>query len=437
MPLNPLIPLSGEQSRFGASIAAGVQQRQENEQKNRLFELTEQEATAKAIEAEAKAKTERDKARLTDIAIFSETTLLPEIAKAKQTGDVSGLTDILRRRKIELDADPTKDSRETTEALTLLGQPGGLEQLEKLGRAVVHEARLMKYIPEEPKAQSPIGKIREDERAGRITSAEANAAINKAQRIASSDSGGDTERQRKIAGLVGRGFDQNDAADLVEGRIRLTTPDEFGNIYKINLATGAKQQVVGEGQVAQDGAQGVDQPNVQAGVGQESIIESARKGTGPISAALMGVSNLFGFLNPSGQITPETSKAKQRLRLFNKEAERSLVNNQKFLAGEMEQVRTMLADQDRIFQNPADAVSNYVELINFLGVKLQANKESIASGEITAKRKGDLADQNDAIMRVISLAGKPPTERMNELDQKIQDGSATDEEVEEYINANQ
>ena len=223
-----------------------------------------------------------------------------------------------------------------------------------------------------------------------------DAAGNPIASVTSDEDAGRTERQRKISGLIDRGFSENDAADLVEGRIRLTSPDEFGNVSKVNLATNEVTPLVSEPQ-EQPAAQPVQAPVA-------SIAEAAREGTGPVSAFQQGVSNLFGFL-AEGQLFPENTQARQKLNLFNKAAQESLIQNPRFPVAEQQFVKSLLPSTDTILKDPDDAVSNLVELQSHLEAKIQANTRSIESGLITDKRRGELANQNDGMTRILSLMG--------------------------------
>ena len=241
---------------------------------------------------------------------------------------------------------------------------------------------------------------------------------------------GDTERQRKIAALEDRGFSVNDAADLVEGRIRLTSPDEFGRVSKVNLATNEVTPLItgGEG----GGETPVVEPPADAPVA--SMIDAAKEGTGPVSALQQGVSNLFGFM-AEGQLFPENTQARQKLKLFNKAAQESLIQNPRFPVAEQKFVESLLPSTDTIMKDPDDAVSNLVELQNHLEAKIQANQRSIESGFITEKRRGELANQNDGMVRVLSLMGDTESspEQSLGLAKKVADGTASDEEIDEYL----
>ena len=239
-------------------------------------------------------------------------------------------------------------------------------------------------------------------------------------------SGGNTERMRKIQGLVDRGLSPNDASDLVEGRVSMTTPNSLGEVFLVNKTDGTKKKVVGASQ-----AQDIGQAPVEQRTGP-LMVDAAREGTGPMSALQQGISNLFGFL-AEGQLFKENTASRQRLNLFNKEAAISLVQNPRFPVAEQAYVKSLLPSTEQIFKDPDDAVSNLVELKNHLESRIEANSRSISSGQITDKRRGELADQNDAMNRTLQLMGDTSPGGSLGLAGKVADGSATDEEIEEYL----
>ena len=316
----------------------------------------------------------------------------------------TGLTDPASRAAIEASGDLEKFQGMGRTALSGLGQPPELVDL---------------FVPEAADADkgftlSP-GQQRFD------------AAGNPVASVPKGEGDDTTERQRKISGLMGRGFSQDDAADLVEGRIRLTSPDEFGRVSKVNLATNEVTPLVA-------GSQAPQEAPVEPAPQGASMFEAAREGTGPISALQQGVSNLFGFM-VEGQLFPENAKARQKLNLFNKAAQESLIQNPRFPVAEQEFVKSLLPSTDKILKDPDDAVSSLVELQNHLESKIQANERSLESGLITEKRSGELANQNDAMKRVLSIMGEEvasPEQTMG-LARKIADGTASDEEFEEYL----
>lgn len=214
-------------------------------------------------------------------------------------------------------------------------------------------------------------------------------------------------RGQKISELMSRGFGVDDAADLVDGRVRLTSPDQFGNIYLVNVATGERRQIAGQ-QVglADGGFAGVQTPegDVQfSGLGLD-IESAAREGTGPFAAIRQGINNTIGAIM-TGQPFPKTDAARTDLRLFAQEAKQALVNNPRFPVAEQQLINRMLPDPNRFLTDPDGEVQRVHQLHRFLSEKRAQNMRILEAGQITAQQRGDLMDQNASIDRVLGMMG--------------------------------
>ena len=167
------------------------------------------------------------------------------------------------------------------------------------------------------------------------------------RKTALGQSGGNTERMRKIQGLVDRGLSPNEASDLVEGRVSMTTPNSLGEVFLVNKTDGTKKKVVGAS-VAQPEI-GMEQSPVEQSPGT-SIVDAAREGTGPISAAQQGVSNLLGFM-AEGQLFKENTEARQKLNLFNNEVKRGLIKSDRFPVWEQKLVSNLVPSTDQFLKD--------------------------------------------------------------------------------------
>ena len=106
----------------------------------------------------------------------------------------------------------------------------------------------------------------------------------------------------------------------------------------------------------------------------DPVLESsAGQATGVFAALGRGADATVGQLIP-GQIAPETQAAAQRLREFNQEAKKALVNNPRFPVAEQEVVSKLLPT-GAIFQNPSTAVENFKSLKQHLENKKKANED--------------------------------------------------------------
>lgn len=211
----------------------------------------------------------------------------------------------------------------------------------------------------------------------------------------------ETETQRGITELVNRGFSLEDAQDIQRGRVRPSAPDAFGNIFLVNSATG-------ETKLARKGA-GAPEP-VERGEGPPAQqpglapLESTRVGVGPKARIQQLVSNVIGpFID--GTPFEETVEARQRLGLFNKTVERSLVNNPRFPVAEVGRVAELLPDTNAFFIDPDAARSRLVQTREFLGNLVQIKQAEMEAPAVTSARKTELADQISILRENLALFG--------------------------------
>ena len=247
-------------------------------------------------------------------------------------------------------------------------------------------------------------------------------------------------RQEKINGLVARGKSLNEATDIVDKNIEVSS-NEFGPTL-VNKAT-ATQRPLGGGRMQPPGpSQAVAQPpSVQQPQSQTeavqapSMMAAAKEGTGPISNLQQGISNLFGFVS-EGQFFPENTQARQQLSLFNKFAMKGLVESDRFPVYEQQVVKDLLPTPEQILRDPDDAVSNLYQLKSFLEQNIASNEESINNALITPKKRGEMADKNDVMRQVLQLMGDTGNPGgLSNVEQKISDGTATDDEIEQYLSS--
>lgn len=211
------------------------------------------------------------------------------------------------------------------------------------------------------------------------------------------------DRQIKINALIDRGLSQNDASDVVEGRVKVTSPDDFGNIYSVNLTDGSKTLIVsGQGQDVTEQAEAAPISQDNQLIPLEQAIE---EGTGPGASGRAFINSVIGpFVE--GQPYPDTSKSRAAINLFNQEAKTSLVNNPRFPVAEQKIMQALLPDTKRIFTDPDGEREKAKQLRIFLRNKKQQNMVAISSGKITEKEVGRLSNQNASIERTIALMGE-------------------------------
>ena len=228
-------------------------------------------------------------------------------------------------------------------------------------------------------------------------------------------------------------------AQPTKRRIRILSDPLTGEVKRFDIDTGEQlpvgdlqegDEVVGDtsGQVptGQAGTQVIDtQP--QRFISPESL----RAATGPVSGTLQAFNNLFGFLVP-GQIAPNTSEARNRIRLFNKNVVQSLVINPRAPVAEQAIIQGFLTDPSRFFADPDEAVTNMLNLRVFLEDTRQAKATALARRDIGKKQRAEFTEQVTAIDSVL---GRIPTrEQLSPQQQTITVEDVNNMTIDEIVN---
>lgn len=225
------------------------------------------------------------------------------------------------------------------------------------------------------------------------------------------------DRGQKIRELVNRGHSQDDAADLVDGRVKMTNPDQFGDVYLVNVTDGSRRRVGGvqgkygpgaghpgdgSGMIGLTLPQDGMQPPPRQGL---DIGSAVLQGTGPVAAVRQGINNVVGPFMPGRQPFPETNDARATVRFFQQEAKQGLVNNSKFPVHEQQLMEKMLPDPDRFLRDPDGELGKVQQLHRFLSEKQVQNTRTLQTGRVTMDARAALMDQNEAINRILGMIG--------------------------------
>ena len=203
-------------------------------------------------------------------------------------------------------------------------------------------------------------------------------------------------RQRQIEDQMRlNNLTESQAVSVVDRFKRVLEPDAFGNRFLLDLATGEKEHIPPPSPRAAA-------PTPKAAQQGMSPEQAAAAGTGPVAATLQGVANLVGFA-VSGQVAPQTTEARQTLRLYNKTIERLLVNNPRFPVAEQNFVRGLMADPNTFWKDPDDAVANVRKLQSHLDQQIQVKNDELNAFGISSKRRVELSDQISALREIRSL----------------------------------
>ena len=129
--------------------------------------------------------------------------------------------------------------------------------------------------------------------------------------------------------------------------------------------------------------------------------EAVREGTGPVSSFAQFLNNTLGAVQ-EGQISPETSTAKQTLRTFNQSVKDALTVNPRNPVAELKTIQGFLPDPDAIFVDPDGQVQNIRNFEQFLLNKRQSDLESLRRNPSEKVRENAL-ERIDAIDRALGI----------------------------------
>jgi len=227
----------------------------------------------------------------------------------------------------------------------------------------------------------------------------------------------ESERQRKIDALASRpGVSEDDAVDIVDGVKELTEPDQFGRQFIVDKLTGEREQVVERGERQDQSGQGRssgaagevrDEADDSGEVSREGVdIEGAvEEGTGPFAQMRSLVNSTIGpFVE--GAPFKDTEAAKENIRLFNFKMQQAFAQNDGRLSNfEREIIQRFQPNPDKVFTDPDTERQKIVEMRSFLEKQMEQNRQSMESGDITEDQRGELANQNATIERLLSIMG--------------------------------
>ena len=215
------------------------------------------------------------------------------------------------------------------------------------------------------------------------------------------------ETERRVNNPTDRGFSLTEAQDIAAGRVRLTSPDQYGNVYLVNVATGEKRLAGGGDAAGPSQAAAPAAAAEPTDIPRKTMAEAARGGTGPWSNLKAAVDAVVGGVLDIEPLFPDTTDNRKYLRTINQIAKTALVNNPRFPVAEQEIVQGLLPNPDTFFTNPQTEARNVAQLRNVLTTWKEQNNISMASGSLTQKAVGALGDKNAEIERILALIGGP------------------------------
>lgn len=313
----------------------------------------------------------------------------------------------------------------TKEALKIYGKAAGklLEQ-QALAPGRVEEAGATAAAQREtPEAAA--------DRAGQIAAAkeEAKGAGESALLKGGAIKPSVTAEMRKIAGIAHGGS----VIDELTGEVTGLNREQSENVVKViaeaeRLITAGKAKSAGAAviqAVKTIGLPEVLNPEIQISTSmREQLLDQKVEVTvlrgfaddllGDVSLGTGALSNLKAAMDATlGQVIDatfdggvffqDTQEAREDIRLFNQEVKRAIVNNPRFPVAEQEIVQKMLTDPNAWFKNPATAVVNFRQLIDWIDRKADVTG-SLLAGKIPKAAKGGDDDALSAeVNRILGL----------------------------------
>lgn len=269
-----------------------------------------------------------------------------------------------------------------------------------------------------------------------------------------------SSKQQRIDELTARGLSLGLSQDIANKDIKIIGPDDFGDLFSVNITTGEKTKIEDQDKRAittiiepsQTNVSDNTKPTVSSDkstiqdnnkqnglpfatsisqfadvpfVSEDGSIQfpesditppdftskplqrSIEKGTGPFAQIQAGISNFIGPFT-EGAIFKDTTDARQQIKIFNQFAKSALSSRRaRFTEGEQSRISTLLPDIDKIFTDPDTQRNNLKKLGDVLRKSKKTKIKESKKDNITTKRKAELSDQISRIDELISLMKSP------------------------------
>lgn len=194
-----------------------------------------------------------------------------------------------------------------------------------------------------------------------------------------------------------------------EGRWTMSTPDAYGTRYWYHTGTAERERVGGPQTGTQpQGDAGPVTPGVDIG-------EATPKAVGPISNIRAFMNNAFGWMKPGGTFFPEEADARQQARIFRQQTMGLLSHETSRLSNwEQQQVRDLLPNPERFFQDPDAALNDLYRLRGFIQQKIQMNQQAMQS--LPQKEALEMQVANERLQQALQMID-PPTPDYGQMSQ--------------------
>lgn len=279
--------------------------------------------------------------------------------------------------------------------------------LQKVG-AFAARAVEVKDLMDQFKPQSTVGKVREDERRGFISEADANAAVSGTSKPSAMD--------RKIQAIMQtQGVDQRTATGLATGTLKPITNPVTGITELVDLTTGVARPLVGDGQ-----SQGDASP-----VPDEDKLFNRTTGVAGVPGAIVeGAQATLGQAFDLGPGAAEITQNRTAFRAATRSLVRALANNPRFPVAEMNAIRKEIAIEPAIMDNERALQARMAEIDDVLSNRIAQNLRTAGDPSLPAKQRADARQAAVEMQNFLETLGVPddfdPTVQQDA--QSIKDG---------------
>lgn len=214
-------------------------------------------------------------------------------------------------------------------------------------------------------------------------------------------------RDAEIADLMASfKVDRPTAIKIKDGLIKVSQPDEQGNISLIDTVT---QQSVGTINPQQDRLQRqqAGAEPTSSGVSKKAYEDVAEQAVGGPSQLGRIASGVAGALGGKGEVAPESQEAQRSLGRINSQLRALLIPEGKPSNWEQQQVDKLLPDPTSAFTSPTSARKAAEEMREFLKLMREQYENAARNPDVTPDQRAKSADTAQRYNQALALLGNP------------------------------
>lgn len=208
---------------------------------------------------------------------------------------------------------------------------------------------------------------------------------------------------REIQSLLRQGYSQNEAENIVYGRIEVRTDPTTKRAVRTNILDSTAVPLTEPQRVPTDQRQAAEQ-RLGDVLPLETDVQDA-VGVGPTLKA--GANAIMSAVPFADTPFPEVTKPRQRVAATAKSLEQLFVNNPKFPVAEMARVRQFIPQIDDVFTT-GDITTGQIEELRDIAKDREASLMLELDSNITSKREGEILDTLSTWRSVMRELGPDP-----------------------------